>query len=160
MRFEHGFRVQLEWTGDLGRGTADARAYSREHVLRAEGHHEIRGSADRVFHGDAALWNPEQMLLGALSQCHLLAYLYEAAANGVVVVGYTDDATATLKTEADGSGAVTEAVLRPVVTIAAGDPGLAQRLHDSAKSKCFIANSVAFPVRHEPVVLLADDPLS
>ncbi|TPW70711.1 OsmC family protein [Schumannella sp. 10F1B-5-1] len=160
MRFEHGFQVSLEWTGDLGRGTADARAYSREHVLRVDGHHEIHGSAARVFHGDAALWNPEQMLLGALVQCHLLSYLYTAASNGIVVVGYTDDATATLRTHADGSGEMTEAVLRPVVTIAAGDPALAQSLHDLAAETCFIARSVAFPVRHEPTVRLADDPLS
>jgi organic hydroperoxide reductase OsmC/OhrA len=42
------------------------------------------------------------------------------------------------------------ATLRPIVTIAGGDPELAQRLHGEASAKCFIAASVNFPVHHEP----------
>jgi organic hydroperoxide reductase OsmC/OhrA len=29
---------------------------------------------------------------------------------------------------------------------------MAMRLHEVANSKCFIANSVNFPVRHQPVI--------
>ncbi len=155
---DHSYAVALEWTGDRGTGTSGYRAYGRDHVVRAEGKHEIRGSSDRVFFGDADRWNPEELLLAALSQCHLLSYLHVASAHGVVVVAYTDSASGVMETTPDGGGHFTSATLRPVVTIAAGDPSLALQLHHEASSKCFIAASVNFPVLHEPRIFLADDP--
>jgi organic hydroperoxide reductase OsmC/OhrA len=160
MRLDHDYAVQVTWTGDRGTGTSDYRAYGRDHVVRAAGKPDLPGSADRTFHGDADRWNPEELLLAALSQCHLLSYLHEAAANGVVVVGYEDAATGVMTQSRDGGGRFTSVTLRPVVTIAAGDPQRALELHGSAARKCFIAASVAFPVGHEPVIRLADDPLS
>jgi organic hydroperoxide reductase OsmC/OhrA len=149
---EHGYAIEVEWTGDRGSGTSDARAYRRTHTVRADGKlHELQGSADRVFHGDRDRWNPEELLLAALADCHLMSYLYAAARNGVVVRGYTDAPTALLREDGRGGGAVVEAVLRPRVVVA--EPGmleLAQSLHEEAAEKCFINASVAFPVRHEP----------
>ena len=52
--------------------------------------------------------------------------------------------------------ALTGALLRPVVLIdaACDDAQLARALdlHDAARAQCFIANSVDFPVEHEPAV--------
>jgi organic hydroperoxide reductase OsmC/OhrA len=73
-----------------------------------------------------------------------------------VVVDYVDAASGTLETRADGSGALVEAVLRPVVTIAGGDPNVADALHARASELCFIANSVSFPVRHEARTVVGD----
>jgi organic hydroperoxide reductase OsmC/OhrA len=151
---EHHFAVSLEWTGNRGNGTSDYRAYGRDHVVRAKGKHEISGSSDRVFHGDADRWNPEEMLIAALSQCHLLSYLHVAASTGIVVTDYTDAATGIMEQTADGGGHFTAVTLRPVVTISAGDPELAQSLHHEASLKCFIANSMNFPVGHQPRVVL------
>ncbi|MHC5796811.1 OsmC family protein [Lacisediminihabitans sp. FW035] len=154
MNHEHNFVVALEWTGNRGTGTSGYKAYGRDHVVRAEGKHEISGSSDRVFHGDADRWNPEEMLIAALSQCHLLSYLHVAASNGVVVTEYTDAATGVMEQTADGGGHFTSVTLRPIVTISAGDPELARSLHHEARLKCFIANSMNFPVEHEPQVVL------
>lgn len=154
MNPEHRFAVFLEWTGNRGAGTRDYRAYGRDHVVRAEGKHEISGSSARVFHGDSERWNPEEMLIASLSQCHLLSYLHVAASNGVVVTDYTDAATGIMKQTADGGGHFASVTLRPVVTISAGDLDLALSLHHDASLKCFIANSMNFPVGHEPVVVL------
>jgi organic hydroperoxide reductase OsmC/OhrA len=93
------------------------------------------------------------MLIAALAQCHLLSYLYVAVANGIVVEDYQDAAEGVLVTTPDGAGRFREVVLRPVVTISAGDPEVAQRIHADANRLCFIASSVNFPVRHEPTVL-------
>lgn len=154
---EHGYAVTVTWTGNRGEGTASYRVYGRDHSIRADGkRHTIDGSSDRTFHGDADRWNPEELVIAALSQCHMLSYLHVAADAGVVVTHYVDAASGTLETRADGSGALTEAVLRPVVTIASGDTELADRLHARAAELCFIANSVAFPVRHEPRTITAD----
>ena len=152
MKLEHHYSLELEWTGNRGSGTSDYKAYGRDHLVSADGKPSIEGSSDRTFRGDPDRWNPEEMLLAALSQCHLLSYLHVAATNGIVVTGYTDSATGTMEQTHDGGGHFTSATLRPVVTISAGDPELALALHHEASQKCFIAASVNFPVLHEPTV--------
>lgn len=149
---EHHYAVELEWLGNRGTGTSGYRDYGRQHVLRTEGAAAIEGSADRAFHGDTERWNPEELLLAALSQCHLLSYLHVAVLHGIVVEEYVDAATGTMEQTADGGGHFTSAVLRPVVTISAGDPELARTIHAEASAKCFIASSVNFPVTHQPVI--------
>lgn len=151
MALEQQFTLELEWQGDRGTGTSGHRAYGREHELRAGGRTPIAGSADRVFRGHDERWNPELLLLGALAECHMMSYLHVAAGSGVRVVGYVDSPSATLVVEADGSGRMTGAVLRPRIELAEGsDLRAAAALHGRAAELCFIANSVAFPVRHEP----------
>ena len=152
MDADHLFLASLTWTGNRGTGTSATRAFGRDHVVSVAGKPDIHGSAARVFHGDVDRWNPEEMLIAALAQCHLLSYLYVAVRNGIVVESYEDAAQGTLVTTPDGGGRFREVVLRPVVTISDGDPLLATTLHAEANRLCFIASSVNFPVRHEPVV--------
>lgn len=153
----HEYEVEVEWQGDRGTGTSGYRAYSRRHVVRVAGkEHEIAGSSDRVFHGDAERWNPEDLLIAALSQCHMLSYLHVATNHGVVVRGYADVAAGIMQEDGRGGGRFTEVVLRPRVVVAdASMRELALELHADASEKCFIAASVAFPVRHEPTVVVA-----
>jgi organic hydroperoxide reductase OsmC/OhrA len=151
----HNYEITTEWTGNRGTGTSGYRDYGREHVISAAGKAAIDGSADRTFHGNAERWNPEELLLSALSQCHMLSYLHVATSHGVVVVSYTDAASGVMQSASDGSGHFTRATLRPRVTVA--EPGmreLAALLHEEAASKCFIAASVNFPVDHEPETLV------
>jgi organic hydroperoxide reductase OsmC/OhrA len=148
----HHYSVEVEWTGNQGTGTSKYDAYTRDHVYRAEGHAEIPGSADPHFRGDPGRWNPEELLLAALSSCHKLSYLHLCAVNHVVVTGYVDRAEAWMDEEA-GSGRFTRAVLHPEVTISAdSDPARARELHHQAHHNCFVANSVNFPVDAEPVI--------
>jgi len=156
---EHGFAVDVTWTGARETGTTGYRAYGRDHRVHAAGKvHEISGSAARPFHGDAESWNPEEMVIAALAQCHLLSYLHVATSEGLVIVAYQDAATGTLQTEGQG-GRLSEATLRPIVTLAAhhdeADAHRAAQLHARASELCFIANSVSFPVRHEPSIRIA-----
>ncbi len=157
---EHGFAVEITWTGAREGGTTGYRDYGRDHDVRAEGkQHAIAGSAARPFRGEADRWNPEEMLVAALAQCHLLSYLHVATTEGLVVVAYRDAASGTLRTEGLG-GRMVEAVLHPVVTLAAhhdeADARRAMAAHARASELCFIANSVSFPVRHEPRILIAE----
>ena len=145
-------RIHLRWTGDRGRGTSSYMAYARDHEITAPAKPPIAGSSDPRFRGDAARWNPEELLLGAISACHQLWYLHLCADAGIVVTDYRDQADAVLTLDSDGNGRVTEATLRPEVTIAAGDAALAGSLHAAAQARCFIARSLAFPVRHEAVI--------
>jgi organic hydroperoxide reductase OsmC/OhrA len=148
---QHRYTVSVEWTGNRGEGTSGYRSYDRDHEVRAEHVPTIAGSSDRTFHGNPSRWNPEQLLLAAASQCHMLSYLHEAADNGVVVVAYVDHPSAIMTEDGHGGGRFTEITLHPLVTIT--DPGqvhLAEQLHAPASQKCFIANSLALPVGHEP----------
>jgi len=152
----HTYEVSLVWTGDLGTGTSGYRDYSRAHSVDAHGRPTLSGSADPAFRGEADRWNPEQLLVAALSQCHLLWYLHVCAVAGVVVTGYADAPVGTMVEAADGSGHFTEVTLRPQVTVASADmTEQAVVLHEQAHQKCFIANSVNFPVRVAPTVHVA-----
>ncbi|OJX62329.1 MAG: peroxiredoxin [Micrococcales bacterium 73-13] len=154
MELDHHYAVRVVWQGDRGTGTSGYRDYSRAHVVTAEGNaHPIEGSSDRPFHGDAERWNPEELLLAALSQCHMLSYLHVATKRGIVVTAYQDDAIGTMRQQGDG-GRFTSVTLRPRVTIAAGDPAEAIEAHEEAQRLCFIASSVNFAVRHEPTVTI------
>jgi organic hydroperoxide reductase OsmC/OhrA len=155
MNLEHHYAVSVEWTGNRGTGTSGYKDYGRDHVISAPGKAAIEGSSDRTFFGDADRWNPEEMLLAALSQCHLLSYLHAASRNGIIVTGYTDAAEGVMEQTENGGGHFTSAVLRPVVTISAGDPVRALELHAEASAQCFIASSVNFPVEHEPTIVEA-----
>ncbi|WAP69588.1 OsmC family protein [Jiella pelagia] len=152
----HRYAIRLEWTGNLGEGTANYRAYSRNHVISGTGKPAIEGSADPAFRGDPARWNPEEMLLASLSACHQLWYLHLCAVAGVVVIAYQDTAEGEMEEAADGGGAFVRAVLRPRVTIAGGgDVQKARALHQEAHAKCFIARSVTFPVDCEAEIVEA-----
>ena len=149
---DHHFSTTVTWTGNAGTGTSSYKAYGRQNEISAEGKRPIEGSSARVFHGNAERWNPEELLIAALSECHMLSYLHVAASHSVVVTSYTDDATGTMRLAKDGGGQFTEVTLRPVVTIEGSDTELALSLHREASEKCFIAASVNFPVRHEPTI--------
>lgn len=145
----HHYTATIEWTGNRGEGTADYRSYDRDHEITGEHVAPILGSSDPAFRGNRSRWNPEQLLLAAAAQCHMLAYLHLAAVNGVVVTGYVDHPTGVL-TEGDGGGRFTEIVLHPLVTVsAAGMVETADGLHERANAECFIANSLNVPVGHE-----------
>jgi organic hydroperoxide reductase OsmC/OhrA len=152
----HHYRVDLRWTGNSGAGTASYGGYGRDHVLSVPGQPAILGSSDPAFRGDAARWNPEQLLVASLSACHQLWYLHLCADAGVVVLAYADAAEGAMAEAADGVGQFTSVTLRPEVTVSAGsDAAAAIALHAAAAARCFIARSMAFPVRHEPVVSVA-----
>ncbi len=146
----HRYALELEWRGDHTRAYD---TYTREHVIRIGGKSELRGTADSQFRGDAALHNPEDLLLAALSGCHLLTYLALCARARIDVRSYTDSASGDLLLTPDGGGRFTQVILRPLVVIAdAAMLEKARSFHDAAHKYCFIANSVNFPVRHEAVV--------
>ena len=150
---DHRYELTVTWTGNTGEGTATYRGYRRTHTVTADGPPELLGSADRTFHGDRDRWNPEQLLVASLAQCHMLSYLHVCVGVGVAVTQYVDHATGTMRTDPDGGGRITEVLLRPEVTV--GDETMvvpATQAHRRAHELCFITNSVNFPVRHEPVI--------
>lgn len=156
----HRYRITAEWLGNLGPGTSTYTAYSRDHQLSAPGKATfISGSADPAYRGDGSRYNPEELLLGALASCHMLWVLHLCANAGIVVTEYSDQAMGEMVQHPDGSGEFVIAELRPrmVITDAARIVE-AIALHDRAHEMCFLARSVAFPVKHQPTVTAAESP--
>lgn len=153
---EHRYRVRSVWTGDRGTGTSGSRDYDRAVTLSIEGKPDVLASSDKPFRGDPSRWNPEDLLLAALSECHLLSYLHACVQAGVVVVAYEDDAEGLMREDGRGGGAFVEVTLRPRVTVAEESMvDAARAAHTQAHQWCFIANSVSFPVHHEAEITVA-----
>ena len=151
MEKQHVYRISMVWAGNQGTGTSSYTAYSRDHILQAPGKPEIAGSSDPSFRGSPNRYNPEELFVSTLSSCHMLWYLHLCAVNGIVVTNYRDEAKGLMTETADGGGRFIEVVLYPVVTITeAAQTARAIELHREAGEKCFLANSVNFPVRHIP----------
>jgi len=149
----HRYGAALEWRGNLGDGTRRYDGYGRQFAAQVDGKPLLAGSADPAFRGDPALHNPEDLLLIALSSCHMLSYLALCARDGIAVMTYSDRAEGVMQTDASGGGRFTSVVLHPQVTIAdAGQLARADELHAVAHSLCYIASSCNFPVEHEASV--------
>ena len=148
---EHTYRAELKWTGNKGKGTIAYREYERTHVVKIDMKPVLELSSEPTFRGDPSKYNPEELLVSAISSCHMLWYLHLCAESGVIAVEYEDHATGIMEENDDGSGQFREVILRPRVKVT--DPSMittANSLHDKAHALCFIARSCNFPIRHEP----------
>ena len=145
----HEFLVTTEWTGNLGTGTSAYRAYSRNHEVSAPGKATRIAGSSAVAIGDHSRFNPEELLIGALSACHMMWVLHLCADAGIVVTGYADHALGEMAEHPDGAGEFTRVVLRPRMAIS--DPDRledARAMHDRAHHVCCLARSMNFPVEH------------
>jgi len=147
----HQFKAHVNWTGASQGPAITYDGYSREYLIEIDGKPPLRGSSAPVYMGDAGLHNPEDLLVASLSTCHMLWYLHLCTDAGIHVSGYIDDAEGTLEM-ADGKMVFTSVILRPKVTLGKGDPEKALAIHKDASEACFIANSVNFPVIHQPTI--------
>jgi organic hydroperoxide reductase OsmC/OhrA len=151
MEKSFSYSCNIVWEGNLGTGTSAYDAYGRNHIIHMDGKPPIAASSDAPFRGDVTRINPEDMLLSALASCHMLWYLHLCADAGVVVTHYICDAHGTLVLPQGAAGHFSQVTLLPDVTVASSDMiAKANELHEEANKKCFMANSVNFPVHHQP----------
>jgi organic hydroperoxide reductase OsmC/OhrA len=152
----HDYATTVTWIGPEAGSTKTYAGYSREHTIAFEGKTTtLQGSADPAFRGDGSLVNPEELLLAALSTCHMLSYLAYCALEGIEIVSYVDRARG-MMSETGGAGRFVSVVLEPRVTVARREEvDRARALHGAAHEACFVANSMNFPVLHKPVVGVA-----
>lgn len=150
---EHHYKLTAVWHGNKGTGTSGLRAYDRSHTVSINGKPDLLLTTDNAAVGDKSKLNPEDLLVTAVSSCHMLSYLYVCAMEKIIVTDYVDNATGLMIENADGSGQFKEVVLNPVVTVAdASMLATAEELHHKAHEICYIANSVNFEVKCKPVV--------
>lgn len=144
----HSYPLTLAWTGN----TLDA-TYNRNGSVTNPGKHALAVSSAPEYAGDAARWNPEDLLGSALATCHMLTFLALCAKAKVEVVGYEDHAEALLDT-VDKVTRITRVHLRPTIRVTRGT-GMAKvvELFEKAHKYCFVANSVTCEVVMEPRVV-------
>ena len=143
----HDYTTRIQWTGNRGDGTAHYKAYDRTWDIAVPGKALVHCSNDPLLGGDPGKMNPEDLLLSALSACHMLWYLHYASEAGVVVMAYSDSPVGVGEVGRGGAGRFLTATLRPQVLVAAGtDLATAEAIHHQIHDVCFIARSVNFPV--------------
>jgi organic hydroperoxide reductase OsmC/OhrA len=126
---------------------------AKTHTSKIAEKPDLKISAARKFKGEASKHNPEDLLLSALSSCHMMSYFYVCQQHGIEVVDYNDNAIGTLELRSDLSGGFTKVQLHPAATITdVTQKALALDLHKKAHELCFIANSVNFEVVIDPSV--------
>ncbi len=153
---KHIYQSRMIWTGNQGQGTETYDSYSRDFTTKIEGKPDMLGSSDPHFRGDGTRWNPEDMMVSAVSSCHMLWYLHLCAVAGVVVESYHDEAEGVMEETTQG-GHFTKVTLRPKVVITAdSQEEVAKKLHAEAHHYCFIANSVNFEIAMEAEIMKAD----
>ena len=139
-------RIALKWfKGDV---PFTYEAYPRNHTITFKDNPPMTFSAAAPYRGDPSKGDPEDMLVAALSSCHMLSFLAICAKKRITVEAYDDDATGWLENEG-GKLWMTRVVLRPKVRIDAA-PEILNEIHHLAHDACFIANSVRTVVTVEP----------
>ncbi len=152
MSGQHNYKATIKWTGNKGTGTDHYKNYERSHQIIIENKLDILGSSDQKFRGDKTKHNPEDLFVSSLSSCHMLWYLHLCSEAGVVVTDYIDNATGIMIETSNGGGQFTEVTLNPIVTVTEQHMiDKANKLHKKANKLCFIANSINFPVKHNPM---------
>lgn len=140
------YTADISWT--LGEGEDFlAGRYSRGHTVSFDGGITVPASASPHVVGRWAVKeavDPEEMLVAALSNCHMLVFLHLARQAGFGVTAYRDRAEGTMGQIAPGRQAVTAVVLHPEIEWSGPAPDAAKlaELHHQAHEGCFIANSV------------------
>ena len=76
---EHHYSVEVHWTGNIGEGTKSYQSYARTHEIISGHKPTIAGSSDPAFRGNEDRWNPEELMVAAVSACHKLWYLHLCA---------------------------------------------------------------------------------
>lgn len=119
--------------------------YSRNHEINFSGHQKLISSASPDYFGDANAANPEEILIGALSSCHMLTFLAIASKSGYNIESYNSTAVAILGKNEEGKMSVTDIELTPQVVFRGEKIPSAEGLmglHDKAHRNCFIAQSI------------------
>ncbi len=154
MARNHNYKTVVRWTGNTGVGTAGYRSYERSFELSSAAKPPVAGSSDPAFRGDPKRWNPEELLVGAISACHQLWFLHLCSEAGIAVEEYVDTAEGTMEANADGTARFSGVTLRPRVTVQPHvTEALLASMHESAHARCVIAQSVTFNVGCEGVTV-------
>lgn len=119
--------------------------YNRAHEVIFDAGVTVPASSAPAYRGDEDRVDPEEMLVAALSNCHMLTFLALCAKKRLTVDSYEDRAVGVMTKNADGKSWVSRVDLHPRIAFAPGvavDAETLEKLHHRSHEECFIANSV------------------
>jgi organic hydroperoxide reductase OsmC/OhrA len=123
----------------------NAKSYDRTHDVHFGGGSAISASSAPEFLGNSKLPNPEELFTASVSSCFMLTFLYWAALKGLIIDDYSAEGIGTLAKNAEGKMAMTEIVIKPVITFHENKnpgPAVLDELFKKAHENCFISSSV------------------
>lgn len=151
MTHEHQYKITTIWQGNKEEGTNNVKTYDRSHTIYNNGKPDLHLTTDNAAVGDKSKLNPEDLLVSAISSCHMLSYLYLCALEGIIVTEYIDQATGVMIENTNGGGQFKTVTLNPNIKVKQETMiSKAIELHHKAHEICYIANSVNFEVICNP----------
>jgi organic hydroperoxide reductase OsmC/OhrA len=149
---EDAFQIRVRWTGGYTGDGAGPRGYTRDMLVEPASKPPIPGSSATRYGGDDSRYNPEDLMLASLAECHLLTYLALASREKIRIVSLNVEITGVLA-RVDGKTRFREATLFAQTLVErAEDKERATLLHDEAHAGCFMSNSVNFAITVRPDV--------
>ena len=136
-------KIALTWK--RGDTPFEYQKYSRDHIWKFEGGHEMQASAAPAYLGNPKLVDPEEAFVASLSSCQMLTFLAIAAKKKFVLDEYVDEAVGHMEKNAEGRLAITRVTLRLRLKFSGDKKPTAQEIEEMnhmAHEQCFIANSV------------------
>lgn len=158
----HDFAVNIEWQHGPHE-KPHKRTFPRNHTVRLSESIALEGSSAQQFHGDSSRWNPEQLFLASLGQCHMLTFLFLASQQNLTVLTYSSEISGTITMDPDGiGGEFTKIVISPTIALTGDDESNSEavRIARATLSKvddhCFIARSVQVPIDVVPHFIIGN----
>lgn len=133
--------------------------YSRKHIIRFDGGVDVPASSSPhvvpLPYSDASAVDPEEMMVAAIANCHMLWFLSMAVKQKFCVDSYTDNAAGIMQPNQNGKLFLAEVTLNPDVKFSGEKIPTHEQveaMHHQAHEECFIANSVLTKIICKPVV--------
>lgn len=121
---------------------------------------ELRTAPPIDYDGPGDAWSPEHLLLASVQTCFLLTLRAIARLSKVEFLALEVDAAGTVDRQ-NGVTRFTEIVLRPKLTVPAGtDRERALRVLEKSEKACLVSASLSTPVRLEPEIHEAPEPVT
>jgi organic hydroperoxide reductase OsmC/OhrA len=142
------YETSVSWTGG-----------HRGHLKLGNGP-EMDFSAPPASHGEAGVLTPEDAFVGAVNTCVMLMFIWAAERFRLDLASYECRAEGTKLIELDRTEIFTTVVLRPRITVRAGNEpreAVEKRVHralESAQKFSLVANSVKSEVVVEPDIFI------
>lgn len=135
------YQTALKWVG------------GKAGTLGSEGKHSFRVASPREFKGEAGVWTPEDLMVGAVEVCHLTTFLAFAQRKQLPLVSYESKAIGMLEF-LDGDYRISRVIVSPTIVVGATvtEAEVFSLLRESHKH-CIISNSINSIVEVNPTVV-------
>ena len=125
---------------------------ARRGVVGAAGKPDLEVSSPPEFKGEAGIWTPEDLFVGALNTCILMTFVALATQKGLEFASYECRAEGKLEF-VEGKYRFTEVKLYPQMVVRSPqDVERAKEILESAHANCFISNSISSAVALSPEI--------